>query len=74
MITIEQAKKIFEDMINKAEERYEIFEVWEIDWDFPIYVMSVIDEHGEQRMPGNPFKSIRKDNGELVDFYFPCPT
>ena len=73
MITLEQAKSIFEDMIKQTGEKFEIFEVWEIDADFPIYVMTVIDENGVQRMPGDPFKSIRKEDGALIDFSFPCP-
>ena len=32
---------------------------------------TVIDENGVQRMPGDPFKSIRKENGELIDWKFP---
>ena len=71
MITLEQAKSIFEDVIKQTGEKFEIFEVWEIDDDFPIYVMTVIDENGVQRMPGDPFKSIRKENGELIDWKFP---
>lgn len=73
MITLEQAKRIFEDMIKQSEKQYEIFEVWELDADFPIYVMTVIDENGVQRMPGDPFKSIRKEDGTLIDFSFPSP-
>lgn len=73
MITLEQAKIIFEEMIKQSGKQYEIFEVWEIDDDFSIYVMTVIDENGVQRMPGDPFKSIRKENGELIDWKFPPP-
>ena len=73
MITLEQAKMIFADMVKNANDRYEVFEVWEIELETPIYVMTVIDENGNQRLPGDPFKSIKKDTGELIDFTFPCP-
>ena len=73
MITLEQAKIMFAEMVKNAEEQYEVFEVWEIKLETPIYVMTVIDKNGDQRMPGDPFKSIKKETGELIDFVFPCP-
>lgn len=73
MITLEQAKKVFCDMVEKADGCYEIFEVWEMDIGYPIYVMTVIDGDGNQRFPGDPFKSIKKENGELIDYSFPVP-
>lgn len=73
MITLEQAKKMFEDMIAKSQRSYQMYEAWEIDFDEPIYVMTVIDEDGVQHFPGDPFQSIRKSDGTLIDFEFPCP-
>lgn len=73
MITLEQAKKMFEDMIAESKKSYQVYEVWEIDLDEPIYVMTAIDEDGAQHFPGDPFQSIRKSDGALVDFEFPCP-
>lgn len=73
MITLEQAKKMFEDMIARSEKSYQMYEVWEIDLNEPIYVMTVIDEYGVQHFPGDPFQSIRKSDGALIDFEFPCP-
>lgn len=73
MITLEQAKKMFEDMIAGCEKTYQMYEAWEIEFDDPIYVMTVIDEEGVQHFPGDPFQSIRKSDGALIDFEFPCP-
>ena len=73
MITLDQAKKIFSEMVEKAHDAFEIFEVWEMDIGYPIYVMTVIDTDGNQRFPGDPFQSIKKENGELIDFSFSAP-
>ncbi len=73
MITLEQARSLFEDMISKSGKSYQIYEVWEIDITEPIYVMTVIDDKGVQHFPGNPFPSIRKSDGTAVDFHFPSP-
>ena len=73
MITLEQANKMFENMIAKSGKSYQIFEVWEVEIDEPLYVMTVIDDSGIQHFPGDPFKSIRKTDGGLVHFQFPCP-
>lgn len=61
-------------MIANSKEKYQLFEAWEIDFDEPIYVMTVIDEKGIQHFPGDPFPSIRKSDGKLIDYSFPCPT
>lgn len=73
MITLEHAKKMFEDMIAECEKSYQMYEAWEISFDEPIYVMTVIDEYGVQHFPGDPFPSIRKSDGALIDYRFPCP-
>ena len=73
MVTLEQAKSMFNKMVSDSEYSYEIFDVWEVKLNEPIYVMTVIDENGVQRFPGDPFPSIRKSDGELVDYSFPCP-
>ena len=65
---------MFEDLISASEKPYEMYEVWEVEFDDPIYVMTVIDEEGIQHFPGSPFQSIRKRDGALIDFYFPCPS
>ena len=74
MITLEQAKKMFEGMIAESGGSYQIYEVWEVNFTDPLYVMTVIDDAGVQHFPGDPFKSIRKSDGCLVSFQFPCPT
>lgn len=73
MITLEQARKAFEKMVDDSERGYKIFEVWEVNFSEPIFVMTVIDEEGNQYFPGEVFKSIRKKDGSLVDFRFPSP-
>lgn len=73
MITLDQARKMFENMVAQSTEPYEIFEVWEIEFNDPIYVMTVIDGEGVQHFPGDPFQSIRKSDGALIDYEFPCP-
>lgn len=73
MITLEYAKSMFADMIAKSEEQYTIDEVWEIQFDEPIFVMTVIDAEGIQYLPGVKFPSIRKSDGALIDDQFPCP-
>lgn len=73
MVTLEQAKAMFEEMISKSEREYQMFEAWEIKYEEPIYVMTVIDENGVQHFPGDPFPSIRKSDGKLIDYEFPCP-
>ena len=74
MITLEQAKEMFEGMIAESGGSYQIYEVWEVNFTEPLYVMTVIDDVGVQHFPGDPFKSIRKSDGCLVPFQFPCPT
>lgn len=73
MITLEQAKKIFAQMIADSGKQYRIDNVWEIEFDDPIYVMTVIDENGNQQLPGSLFPAIRKSDGMIVDYEFPCP-
>ena len=73
MITLEQAKNMFADLIAKSNEKFTMDEVWEIEFDEPIYVMTVIDTAGDQHLPGSKFPSIRKRDGAIIDYKFPCP-
>lgn len=73
MITLERAKEMFAQMVSDSGKNYQIDAVWEIEYDDPIYVMTVIDEDGKQHLPGDLFQSIRKRDGSLIDYEFPCP-
>lgn len=73
MITLEQAKKIFAQMIADSGKQCQIDDVWEIEFDDPIYVMMVIDEDGNQQLPGILFPAIRKSDGAIINYEFPCP-
>lgn len=73
MITLERAKEMFTKMISESGKNYRIDIVWEIDDEEPIYAMMVIDEEGNQQLPGRLFPAIRKSDGELVDWEYPCP-
>lgn len=73
MITLERAKEMFAKMISESGKNYRIDIVWEIEDEEPIYVMMVIDEEGKQQLPGRLFPAIRKSDGELVDWEYPCP-
>lgn len=73
MVTLEQAKKKFAELVAKSEKNYQIDDIWEISLAEPIYVMMVIDENGDQLLPGEAFPSIRKSDGALIDFKYPCP-
>lgn len=73
MITLEQAKAQFAKMIADSGKSYRIDNVWEIQFEDPIYVMMVIDEEGNQQLPGSIFPSIRKKDGAIIDYHFPCP-
>ena len=72
MITLDQAKEQFLKIVEKAEKKYTIQNVWEISFDDPIYVMLAIDENGNQVFPGEVFPSIRKADGSLINFSFPA--
>ena len=61
-------------MIAEKGGEYHMDQVWEIEFDDPIYVMTVIDKNGEQILPGRVFPAIRKRDGSPVDDVFPCPT
>lgn len=74
MVTLEQAKKKFAEMVAESEKNYQIDGIWEVSLAEPIYVMMVIDENGDQLLPGEAFQSIRKADGSLVDFRFPAPS
>lgn len=73
MLTLDQAKSVFADMVANSEEKFVIDEVWEIQFDEPIFVMTVTDAGGNQYLPGVKFPCIRKKDGALVDYQFPCP-
>lgn len=73
MITLAQAREMFAKMIAEKGEGYSMDQVFEIEFDDPIYVMTVIDKNGEQILPGRVFPAIRKRDGMLVDDVVPCP-
>lgn len=72
MITMEQAKAMFEDMINKNDNGCCLEQISEIALEEPIYVMIAVDKDGKQIFPGEVFPSIRKKDGALIDFRFPA--
>lgn len=72
MITLEQATMMFEDMVKNSDKAYSVEQVTEITFEDPIYVMIALDENGDQIFPGEAFPSIRKRDGELVNFAFPA--
>lgn len=71
MITMEQAKAMFEEMIKNSDEEYCLDQISEIAFEEPIYVMIALDKDGNQIFPGEVFSSIRKRDGALIDFKFP---
>lgn len=71
MISLDDAKKMFEKMVQDSPKNYQIENVWEIKFDEPLYVMTVIDEHGERLFPGEAFPSINKNDGSLVNWTLP---
>lgn len=73
MITLEQAKIMFADMVAKSEKKFTIDDIWEIQFDDPVYVMTVVDTNGNQYLPGEKFPCIRKKDGTVIDYQFPCP-
>lgn len=48
-----------------------MYEAREIDFDEPIYVMTVIDENGNQQLSGILFPAIRKSDGMIAHYVFP---
>lgn len=72
MITMEQAKAMFEEMIKNSDEEYCLDQISEIAFEEPIYVMIALDKDGNQIFPGEVFPSIRKKDGALIDFRFPA--
>ena len=73
MITLEQAKLMFSEMIETSGGNYTLDFVMEAQFEEPLYVPVLIDENGEQLLPGEKLQSIEKSTGRLVDFIFPCP-
>ena len=73
MVSLEQAREIFADLVKKSGEQYRIEQVQEIQFEEPIYVMIALDANGDQVFPGEKFPSIRKSDGALIDYSFPCP-
>lgn len=71
MVTLEQAKRMFEEMIKNSSEIYHLDQVSEIALDDPIYVMIALDKEGNQIFPGEVFPSIRKSDGATINFAFP---
>lgn len=72
MITIEQAKEMFEEMIKNSEKEYYFDQISEIAFEEPIYVMIALDKNGNQVFPGEVFPSIRKKDGVIIDYRFPA--
>lgn len=72
MITLEQAKAMFEEMIKNNGKEYRLDQISEIAFDDPIYVMIALDADGNQIFPGEVFPSIRKRDGAFIDFTFPA--
>lgn len=73
MITLEQAKNKFHEIVASSGESVEIVDVWELQFDDPIYVVMCVDANGKKIYPGEKFPSIRKVDGKLVDWIEPCP-
>ena len=71
MITSEQAKKMFEEMIFSKRGEYQFEQMSEIVTDDPFYVMIAVDKNGNQVFPGEIFPSIRTRDGALIDYSFP---
>ena len=71
MITLSEAIEMFNAMINDTKKGYQVEDVWEIDFEEPIYVATVSDANGDQFLPGELFPCIKKKNGELIDWKFP---
>lgn len=72
MITIEQAKVMFEEMIRNSNKEYRFDQISEVVLEEPLYVMIAVDEDGNQVFPGEVFPSIRKSDGAIVSFSFPA--
>lgn len=72
MITIEQARIVFEEMIRNSGKEYHLDQISEVSIEDPIYVMIALDKDGNQVFPGEAFPSIRKKDGALIDFVFPA--
>lgn len=72
MITLEQAKAMFEEMIKNSEKKYHFDQISEIAFEEPIYVMIALDDKGNQVFPGEVFPSIRKKDGAIIDYHFPA--
>ena len=72
MITIEQAKAMFDEMLKNSEKKYFFDQISEIAFEEPIYVMIALDENGNQVFPGEAFPSIRKKDGAIINYRFPA--
>lgn len=73
MITLEQAKEMFNKLIVEKYPGHTVQKVWEIRFEDPIYVAQVTDDTGKKILPGDGFPSIRKEDGEIIDYEFPTP-
>lgn len=71
MITVEQARAMFEEMLRNNDKEYRFDQISEIAFEDPIYVMIAVDKEGNQVFPGEVFPSIRKRDGAIIDFKFP---
>jgi len=71
MITMEQARAMFEEMVKNSNKEYRLDQISEIALEEPIYVIIAVDKDGTQIFPGEVFPSIRKSDGAIIDFRFP---
>ena len=72
MITMEQAKAMFEEMIKNSKKEYRLDQISEIAFEEPIYVMIAVDKDGNQVFPGEVFPSVRNRDGAIINFKFPA--
>ena len=73
MVTLKEAEKLFNEMIKNSGKNYKLDTILEAEFEEPLYVPVLIDENGEQLLPGEKISSIEKLTGNLVDFIYPCP-
>lgn len=74
MITLEQAEKKLCEIVAACDETVRVLKVWEIQFDDPLYVVMCVDKYGNKIYPGERFPSIRKRDGEVVNWEEPCPS
>lgn len=72
MISIEKAREIAQSLIDRAERAFEITSISELHGNTEeesLYIFGVKDPKSNKHYyPGQLFPSIRKSDGELIDF------